>query len=137
MNEHDLSSRIRRALDESVEQLPYRVTHRLAASREAALGRMRAAPQRSPALEMAAASATPLGPVAMPGVPALPWRLAGVLIPLLIVLAGMISIALWDDAENAQELADVDEHVLTDDVPISAYTDRGFGVFLSNTRQQP
>lgn len=135
MNENDLPLQVRRALDESADRLSYRVSQRLAASREAALGRMRT----SPVQETRTASAVignGRGRAALLGDPGPTWRLAGILLPLLIVIAGMISISVWDDDEKAQELADVDADVLTDDVPISAYTDRGFGVFLSNQNRQ-
>jgi hypothetical protein len=128
MNEQQLTIEVRRLLDESAERLPYRVSQRLAASREAALARL--SPVREARLSVASATRgidfDEPGPL---------WRLAGALIPILIVIAGLVSIAFWDDSEKAQELADVDAAVLTDDVPISAYTDRGFGVFLKNNRQ--
>lgn len=129
MNENDLPLQVRRALDESADRLSYRVSQRLAASREAALSRMRTVTVQDTRFAGAVSAG---GRAALLGDPGPTWRLAGVLLPLLIVIAGMISISMWDDDEKAQELADVDADVLTDDVPISAYTDRGFGVFLSN-----
>lgn len=133
MNENDLPLQVRRALDESADRLSYRVSQRLAASREAALGRMRTAAVQDARFATAVSGS---GRAALLGDPGPTWRLAGVLLPLLIVIAGMISISVWDDDEKAAELADVDADVLTDDVPISAYTDRGFGVFLSNQNRQ-
>mgnify|MGYP000998789524 CR=1 FL=1 len=129
MNEQEFSLQIRRALNESAEKLPYRVTHRLAAAREAAIA-------RAPAVRSArvALATGPTGSFDLDE-PSLLWRWVGFLAPVLIVVAGLISIAFWDDVEKDQELADVDTAVLTDDVPISAYADRGFGVFLNNNRQ--
>jgi hypothetical protein len=129
MNEQDFGFKIRHALEDSAEQLPFRVTHRLAAAREAALARM-------PVVQA--------GRAALAGGPAVdfdmdePSRLRRLLIaalPVLVVVAGLITISFWDDFEKDEELADVDAAMLTDDVPISAYTDRGFGVFLKNNRQ--
>lgn len=129
MNEQEFTLQIRRALNESAEQLPYKVTHRLAAAREAALA-------RAPRVRSARAALSTGSTVGFEvQEPSLLWRWVGSLAPLLIVVAGLISIAVWDDNEKDQELADVDTAVLTDDVPISAYTDRGFGVFLKNNRQ--
>ena len=131
MNEQQFASQIRRALDESSGKLPYRVTHRLSVAREAALARM------EPGLAMAGSAR--LAGAGSAGVewemPGRAWRIAGMVLPFLILIAGLVSIAAYDVTETAQELADVDAAVLTDDVPIAAYTDRGFGVFNKNNRQ--
>jgi len=37
--------------------------------------------------------------------------------------------------QSAAELAEVDSALLTDDVPLVAYADRGFGVYIKNTRR--
>jgi hypothetical protein len=132
---NDFPFLVRRALDESTERVPYRISQRLAASREAALGGLPAVRIRESrqALTLALSGADR---AVLYGDPGPAWRLAGVLLPLLIVICGMVTIALWDDDQKAAELADVDADVLTDDVPISAYTDRGFGVFLSNQNRR-
>ena len=56
-------------------------------------------------------------------------------LPILILVAGLIAISEWSEMEQADEAADVDAAMLEDDVPLSAYADRGFGVFLKNTGQ--
>ena len=63
------------------------------------------------------------------------WRLGVTLVPVLVVAIGLMVISVWNDTETADEIAEVDTAVLTDEVPLSAYTDRGFGVFLKNSRQ--
>lgn len=137
MNEQHFTIELRRALDESAEKLPYRVSHRLAGAREAALARISPAVRVNLSVSGVSTlmSASVGGRGAGMDEPSLLSRWAGIVIPVLIVLAGLLSIAYWDDSEKAEELADIDEQVLTDDVPISAYADRGFGVFLKNSRQ--
>jgi len=133
MNDQQFALEIRRALDESTGRLPYKVTHRLQQARLAALSRMPAA-QAVPQVRYALAAAGR----SMAGDPdAFPWwkRAAITILPLLIVAAGLIAISVWNDTELADETAAIDAEVLTDDVPISAYTDRGFGVFLKNSNQ--
>jgi hypothetical protein len=137
MNERDMADRIRQMLDDSAQHLPYRVEHRLKAARARALQGMtedRQAPEHAHARTWMAPSSRALSLAGPPGVG---WRLSWIIAPWLIVVAGIVAIELWDQAESAEELADVDQHVLTDPVPISAYADRGFGVFLSNTRHEP
>ncbi|MBN9426243.1 MAG: DUF3619 family protein, partial [Burkholderiales bacterium] len=58
------------------------------------------------------------------------------LVPLVVLLGGLYGIAQWDAVYTADAIADVDEAVLIDEVPISAYADRGFGVFLKNMDQR-
>jgi hypothetical protein len=141
MNEQQIAQRLRVALDESTERLPYRVTHRLHTARQAALGRMpraeapRAATTQAVHLAFAGAGATH----ATPGEPRegapLWWRAAFAVIPALVVVVGLLAISVWSDYDAADETADVDLAVLTDDLPISAYADRGFGVYLKNSQQ--
>ena len=124
---------IRAALDESAARLPYRVTHRLEAARAAALARHQPAAQTevvSAALSLASAGAGD-GRSSSP----LWWRIGATALPLLILIVGLYAITVWNDTETSDEIAEVDTAVLTDEVPLSAYTDRGFGVFLKNIRQ--
>lgn len=170
MNEQQFALQVRRVLDESAEHLPYRVSHRLEAARQAALAAMPRT--QALALEKAAGSVAvapvAVAPVGAAPVPVLPgvsaqgaasaatlsagtgfptptattrgarsrWLRAGIaLLPLVLVALGLLGISIWHELDVADETADVDLAVLTDDVPISAYADRGFGVFLKNSQQ--
>ena len=134
MNEQAFVHDLRRALDESAERLPYRVTQRLERARAAALARARpvAATAPAPALQPAGG---PSG--GTDGRPSIAYRLASTLLPLLLVVAALYGIVLWDDAQRAAETADIDAELLLgdDELPIAAYADKGFGVYLRNTRQ--
>jgi hypothetical protein len=128
-----LEREIRGALDASVSRLPYSVTHRLEMARMAALARHRplARTAAQPALRpMLADGATDPG-----GRGARWWRFGLAALPVLVLAAGLYAIALWNDSEAADEIAEIDSAMLSDDVPLAAYTDRGFGVFLKNIRQ--
>jgi hypothetical protein len=132
-NEQLIAHRIRLALDESADRLPFRITQRLEQSRLAALAR--ATPAQS---ELALNRASPMT-VALHGDdrPSVYFRLLSTVAPILLVIAGLYGIDAWNDAEEAAETADIDAELLLadDDVPVSAYADKGFGVFLKNSRQ--
>lgn len=132
-NEQLIAHQIRQALDESVDHLPFRITQRLEQSRLAALSR--AMPVQVESAVNQASSMT----VALHGAhhPSVYFRLLSTLAPILLVVAGLYGITAWNDAEEAAETADIDAELLLadDDVPVSAYADKGFGVFLKNSRQ--
>jgi hypothetical protein len=132
-NEQLIAHKVRLALDESADHLPFRITQRLEQSRLAALARaMPAQP------ELAVNRASPLT-VALQGDdrPSVYFRLLSTVAPILLVIAGLYGIDAWNDAEEAAETADIDAELLLadDDVPVSAYADKGFGAFLKNSRQ--
>ena len=145
MNEQRIAQLAREALDESAEHLPWRVTHRLATAREAALARLPKQAQVAvpmPATAHAAHAivvAAPAGGRSSAGSPDGRRRfglgLAAVIVPVAIVAAVLYGISEWDSRLRADDIADVDAAVLVDEVPISAYADRGFGVFLRNVAQ--
>jgi len=103
----------------------------------------RGSPAPTPAAGPAssAGAAVALAPRAALSSPTLPasrplWlRAAVALLPLILVALGLIGISAWHELDVADETAEVDLAVLTDDIPISAYADRGFGVFLKNSQQ--
>ena len=129
MNEQQFSAQIKSALDESSGRLPYKISHRLTTAREAAMSQM---PADGVGLAM---SVVGLKTGAAQVESGLVWRFAGVLAPLVIVVGGLFSLQAWDLSAKAEELADVQAAMLTDEVPIDTYADRGFGVFIKNTRQ--
>jgi hypothetical protein len=134
MNEQLFASRIRQALDESAERLPYRVTQRLERARQAAI-------TRAGAVSIAVSAASGSGAtVTLPTSdrPSGLIRLLATAIPILLVVAGFYGIAAWDDAQRAADTADIDAEIVLsddDDVPLSALTDRGFGAYIKNSRQ--
>lgn len=130
MKERELARIVRGALDESAERLSYRTARRLAAARADALAHARSGgPAAHAALRVAhrpaaeSAGATP---------PRLVWRIAAVVVPIGVVAIGLVGISVWETQQRADDLAALDAAMLADDVPISAYADRGFGVFLRN-----
>lgn len=137
---HDrLGSRLGAALTERCEQdaagLSHDVTERLRFAREQALARARerrAATQSAPA---AAVHAIPLGrQLAWQQPPAWLTRLAS-LMPLVVLVAGLVVIDEWYDRAQIRAAADVDVALLTDDLPVDAYSDPGFVEFLKHPQE--
>lgn len=52
------------------------------------------------------------------------------ILPLLALLAGLFAINQFHTDMRAQEVAEIDSALLTDDLPPAAYADQGFGQFL-------
>jgi hypothetical protein len=122
MNEQDFARSVTRQLDAGLDELPPSVLYRLRAARDAALARQQE-PQGLPG------DAHP----PTPGRHAAIVRLLAPAAMLLLLAAGVL---LWQQqvqhmgpAERA-DIADVDTEVLTDDLPVVAYLDPGFEIWL-------
>jgi hypothetical protein len=117
MNETDLGPRVASHLDQGVEQLPAAVLYRLRAAREAAL-----AHAREPALTHVGLDTLAGGPGAR--------RIALPLAALGLVLLMMFYWQSLQQTSHNGDVADLDADVLTDDLPVRAYLDQGFEVWL-------
>jgi len=114
-------------LDASAQQLPHDISERLRVARQQALGKYREVQIRETA-------STSLGG----GVAALGggederglWPRLVSLIPLLALIAGLVTIQMVGTEQIAEELAELDAAILTDDLPPDAYSDPGFAQFL-------
>ncbi len=62
------------------------------------------------------------------------WSRLGALIPLLALVFGLLSIAVIQEQQRTNEIAEVDVELLADDLPPAAYTDPGFVHFLNTNR---
>jgi len=143
--EHRYALAVTDALDAGTEHLPYRITLRLEQARQAALAHsLGQAPVTAGSSVLSSpgqpGSAAALASIGSPGQgpeASRWWRLGSVALPLLIVVSGLIGIAVWHEADDVADLAEVDGGLVlsADDLPVSAIADRGFGVFLRNIRQ--
>lgn len=113
-------------LDASSEALPHDLSERLRVARLQALGKYR---------EVRVLASAPVavggGVAALGGGEDGGWwpRLVS-LVPLMALIAGLVAIQILGTNQMAQELADLDSAILTDDLPPDAYTDPGFAQFL-------
>ncbi|WP_367846515.1 DUF3619 family protein [Rhodoferax sp. WC2427] len=62
------------------------------------------------------------------------WTRFAAALPLVALVAGLLTIYVVQNDLRADELAEVDTALLTDDLPTAAYTDPGFVEFLKANR---
>jgi hypothetical protein len=60
------------------------------------------------------------------------WQRIASALPLIVLLAGLVTIHVVQNDRRAREVADVDAALLTDDLPPAAYADPGFVQFLKS-----
>jgi len=126
MNEAQFGNKIRHLLNQGLRanlQNPGAVAERLRAAREQALARQR--PEPAPVLAWADNVIGGFG-----GWTGLSVR---VILPMAILLAGVSGAYTWQQYQRAAELEEIDAQLLTDDLPIDAYLDRGFQNWLKKT----
>ena len=123
MNEQQIAYRIKQCLNRGLELDAGKLV-RLKAAREQALVRQRVE-SRIPVLAWAGNIIGKSG-----GPSALVPR---VLLPMAILILGLIAINHWQDSQLAAEIEEIDAAVLTGDLPLDAYLDKGFDAWLKRS----
>ena len=121
MNELHFASRIRHLLNQGTHVEP-RIAERLAKARSLALARQR--PERVGVLRWAD------NVVGGDAFEAPVWAWARVLAPAAALVIAVAGIYNWQEKQRLAEIVEIDAQLLTDDLPIDAYLDRGFQNFL-------
>jgi hypothetical protein len=123
MNELQFARRIRHVLDQST-QLDRATGDKLRAARELALSRQR--PEPAPVLAWvdnvldSGEAGSGIG-----------WQVgARVLLPAAVLIVAVAGIYNWQEKQRLAEIVEIDSQLLTDDLPIDAYLDRGFENWL-------
>ena len=119
MNEQLFASKICQVLDRATHVAPS-IAERLRAARERALELRR--PERAPALAWADNVLGNLG-----GPSGLWLRLV---LPALLVVLSVTGSYTWQHSQRLAEIEEIVAQLLTDDLPIDAYLDRGFEAWL-------
>ena len=124
--EHELARKLVQHLDDGVGRLEPGVRGRLLAARNAALSHYREKPQSVRGLAWAGVTGGRRGE----------YRF---LDPRHLVVGTAVALALvgvvwWQSNGNpASELAEIDSHLLSDDLPVNAYLDKGFDSWLKRS----
>lgn len=118
MNEHQFGKKVRHHLNSG--PLGKQVERRLQAAREQALARQR--------LERASPLAWADNVLGRSGT----WTTAALYaaLSLALLVGGGTGIYKWQQQQRIAELEEIDSQLLTDDLPIDAYLDRGFQSWL-------
>ncbi|WP_208511880.1 DUF3619 family protein [Variovorax paradoxus] len=127
--ENEFGQRVAARLSAGNQALPHDIGERLRVARAQAVAQRKQAPQlrAAPAVVQAGNTAA-LGGGGGWGW----WTRIGTVVPLVALVAGLITISVMQDEDRASELAEVDSALLTGDLPPAAYTDPGFAQFLKS-----
>ena len=147
MNSHTLRSseydedtfgkRITARLAESEGQLPHDISERLRAARVQAVEKRKQVLLESSTVLFSHGRSGSLT-LGQTGGHTSWWNKLGAAGLLLVLAGGLMVINVIQDDMGAQELADIDAAILTDDLPPAAYVDAGFAQFLKiGNRQEP
>jgi hypothetical protein len=125
-NESETSAKIARYLDSGTAELKAGTIYRLQLAREQALTRL-ADPKRASELALAGAGGGTLGGGRQVLTDVRVW------IGILLIVGGVLFYQYWKTTQLVREIADTDAAILTSDLPIEAYVDRGFQNWLNHS----
>lgn len=117
--EREFAHKVRHHLNLGTEAIDRGTAERLFAARQNAL-----AHQKTAGAQLSLAG---VGHIAADGI--LPY--ARTLVALIGLSIGVVGVTTWNDFEKAAELEELDSALLSDDLPINAYLDKGFLAWLS------
>jgi len=118
--EHETAQKIALVLDQSTRDMGGDTVAKLATAREQAL----AGYQVAPGWKFAWAGPWTSQSSERPGL--------RYVLPIALLILGLVSIGYWHSGTwQNNELADLDVRLLTDDLPIDAYLDKGFDSWLN------
>jgi hypothetical protein len=124
MNEQQTAYRIRQLLNRGLD-LDAGKLARLKAAREQALARQRV---ESPVFVLASWADNLISRFG--GTASIVPRM---LLPTAVLILGLIAINQWRESQVAAEIEEIDAAVLTGDLPLDAYLDKGFDAWLKRS----
>ncbi len=125
---------IARQLNEHAIDLPHDISERLRVARMQAISLRKPEPVRVLAPQLVPALGTSMGNLDE-GLNL--WSRLASALPLIALLFGLATIHIFQNEFRANEIAQLDAELLTDDLPPNAYTDPGFLVFLQSNAIEP
>jgi hypothetical protein len=123
MNERETAKKITTYLDHGVVGLKSGTAYRLQLARQAALARL----ERQPAAELVLASSG--GSI---------WARRGladarIWLSVLLLVGGIVTYQYWQTVQQSRDIEETDAAILSSDLPIEAYLDRGFQAWLKRS----
>ncbi|MDD5335711.1 MAG: DUF3619 family protein [Rhodoferax sp.] len=125
--------RITARLSDAADDLPYDISERLRASRAQALGKRKIAITQT-ATQVALSGGA--GTLTFGNDHLSWWDRVAAALPLLALIFGLVAINVIQNDRRANEIAEIDAALLTDDLPPAAYADPGFAQFLNSNSGQ-
>ena len=128
----EFAYKVRRALNESAENIPESTLNRLSNARKIAISRKKQ--------ENAVAVFVPKGILAgnsgfsFQG-PNSWFGKLGVALPMLVLIVGLFGIYEYEQKQRINDLAEIDAAVLVDELPPDAYLDTGFSAYLNKAEE--
>ncbi|MBK7794305.1 MAG: DUF3619 family protein [Betaproteobacteria bacterium] len=135
-NEQYFAEKIAGYLDRGNDGLKAGTAYKLQQARAQALARL-AEREHAPGMTLAGAHGLAGGPVAdAAGRSRHPhWASRGLWIGIALIIAGSVAFQQWQATQQVQELEETDAAILSSDLPIDAYLDRGFQNWLKHVAE--
>jgi len=130
MNEDQISNKITGYLDQGVAGLRPGTTYRLQLARQEALARL-SAPEVASQLTLAGAGGANMSGGVSRRTPR--TRDARIWVGVLLIVASVLYFQYWQSTRQARDIEELDTAILSSDLPIEAYLDRGFRNWLAHS----
>jgi hypothetical protein len=125
MNEREIANKITSYLDRGTAKLKAGTAYKLQLARQKALARL-SEPRRAPELVLAGAGGGTLGGRRF-------LADARIWVSVLLIVGGVLSFQYWQSAQQARDIEETDAAILSSELPIEAYLDRGFQAWLKRS----
>jgi hypothetical protein len=122
--EHELARKLVQHLDNGVDRLAPGVRERLLTARNAALSKYREQPQPVLGLAWAGQAAARMAPS---------FYDTRNLVAVAALVLALVGVAYWQVSAPVNDIADIDTNLLTDELPVNAYLDKGFDSWLKRS----
>ena len=126
MNEQEIAKKIKSYLDYGTAELKSGTAFKLQRARQHALTRL-SAQRQMPEYALAGAGGATFGGGRRFFADARIW------IGVLLVVGSLLSYQYWQAAQQAREIEETDAAILSSELPIEAYLDRGFQAWLKRS----
>ncbi len=124
MNEQQIAYRVRQHLNQGLDDLDAGSLTRLKVARERTLTHQRFAPRAT----LLAWADNVVGSWGGPS-----SLVPRMFLPMVVLILGLIAINQWREIQAAAEIEEIDAAVLTSDLPLDAYLDKGFDAWLKRS----
>jgi uncharacterized protein DUF3619 len=124
-DEREIAKKITGYLDRGTSELRAGAAYKLQLARQEALSRL-SEPKRAPELVLAGAGGGTLGGRRV-------FADARIWVGVLLIVGGVLSYQYWQSVQQARDIEEIDAAILTSELPIEAYLDRGFQAWLKRS----